>query len=115
MIMKRAEDVDKRIRQNPHHPNIIPYLATLDLDKRGRDALNALVSRFEGREPRCYNDVATYMDYDDADEPTVYEAYEMCAGCPLLVECSRFANASGPEHGVWGGEVWKQGRVKKND
>jgi hypothetical protein len=114
-IMKRAEDIDKRILQNPHHPNIIPNLATLDLDKRGKDALNTLMLKMDNNEPFCYDNPAVYVDYEEANEPSMYEAYKMCVGCPLLVECARFASASGPEQGVWGGEVWKQGRAKKND
>lgn len=114
-ILKRAEDIDKRILDNPYHPNIIPSLATLDLDKRGKDSLYSLFVALDESKPLCRDDFASYVDYEEADEPSVYEAYEMCAGCPLIVECGRFANASGPEHGVWGGEVWKQGRVKRND
>lgn len=113
VIMKRVEEIDKRILQNPHHPNLLPAIVNVDLDRRGRDALIALSSGLDNNEPLCAGREKEYVDYEF--EPTINEAYNMCAGCPLLVQCSRFANASGPDHGVWGGEVWKQGKVKKHD
>jgi hypothetical protein len=29
----------------------------------------------------------------------------------MLVECARFANAYQPTVGIWGGEVWKDGKI----
>ena len=112
-MMRKAEEIDKRILKDPRNENIPVALVQIDLDKRGRDALNALMGKFPDAVAKCNNNPGPYMDY--VEEPTMIEAYEMCKGCPLLVECGRFANANGPEQGVWGGEVWKSGRVKKYD
>jgi hypothetical protein len=37
----------------------------------------------------------------------------LCEGCPLLVECGRFAAAYRPPLGVWAGEVWVDGKIRK--
>jgi len=33
----------------------------------------------------------------------------------MLVECARFANAYRPPVGVWGGQVWRNGKVVEDD
>lgn len=112
-MSRKADEIDKRIRKDPHNAAIPIALAQVDMDKRSKDALNALMSKYPDAQGKCYDNPAEYMDYER--EPSVHQAYELCKGCPLLVECGRFANANGPEQGVWGGEVWKSGRVKKYD
>lgn len=39
-------------------------------------------------------------------------ARQICDGCPVRVECARFALAIGDEHGFWGGMTAKE-RVKQ--
>ena len=36
---------------------------------------------------------------------------ELCAGCPVLEECRKYAGRIGNAWGVWGGQLWEDGRV----
>ena len=112
-MMRKAEEIDKRILKDPRNESIPLALAQVDLDKRSKDALGALMGKYLDEQSKCYDNPGPYMDYEV--EPSVEQAYQLCKGCAMLVECGRFANANGPEQGVWGGEVWKSGRVKKYD
>ena len=112
-ITKREDAIDRRILKDPQGLGIIEALVNIDMNKRSRDAMQTMVSSPGYVEAKCVGKKEQYVDY--VVEPKIYEAYEMCAGCPLIVECGRFANSVGPDHGVWGGEVWNKGRIKKYD
>ena len=58
-------------------------------------------------QPACNND-PTFTLYETA--PSVDEAREMCAPCPLLDLCRASALETKPAWGVWGGIVWVMGR-----
>lgn len=36
------------------------------------------------------------------------EAMAVCAGCPVQLECLRYAIANGEQHGIWGGRTTRQ-------
>lgn len=92
-----------------------PSLNYLKLTKRQQLASTPLERKLDSAVPRCEGRSAEFIDYDEADEPLSEVAYRMCDGCPMLVECARFANAYRPPVGVWGGQVWRNGKVVKND
>ncbi|MFC5998278.1 WhiB family transcriptional regulator [Quadrisphaera sp. GCM10027208] len=50
---------------------------------------------------------------DDADERAA--AAELCAPCPALDECGRYAAAARERHGVWAGRDRTPCRRKEND
>jgi hypothetical protein len=108
-IVKREDAIDRRIEKDPRSNSIITALVNVDMNKRSRDSMQAMVSSPNWSKGLCANKPEKYFDYDE--EPTREEAYLLCNGCPLLVECARFANANGPERGVWGGQIWKNGRL----
>lgn len=86
----------------------------LKLNKRSQRAWEPLEAKFDQTVSRCYKNPEQYIDYDEGAPPTKREAYEMCAGCPMLVECARFAAAYKPIIGVWGGERYESGVVVKS-
>ena len=92
-----------------------PSLNYLKLTKRQQLASTPLERKLDSDKPNCEGRSAEFIDYDEADEPLSEVAYRMCDGCPMLVECARFANAYRPPVGVWGGQVWRNGKVVKND
>lgn len=57
-----------------------------------------------------------WVDYGDEDEPfetpTAVEAVTMCSGCPVVEGCFAYAKLYKPNHGVWGGILWRNGRGK---
>lgn len=85
----------------------------LKLNKRSQRAWEPLEAKFDQTVSKCYKNPEQYIDYDEEAPPTKQEAYEMCAGCPMLVECARFAAAYKPIIGVWGGERYEGGVVIK--
>jgi hypothetical protein len=85
----------------------------LKLNKRSQRAWEPLEAKFDQTVSKCYKIPEQYIDYDEDNPPTKQEAYEMCAGCPMLVECARFAAAYKPVIGVWGGERYEAGVVIK--
>jgi hypothetical protein len=91
--------------------NSFPSLNYLKLTKRQQIAMSPLEDALDSREPNCKNRSADFIDYHEDYEPTAEVAYQMCGGCAMLVECGRFANAYKPPVGVWGGQVWRDGRV----
>ena len=91
--------------------NNFPSLNYLKLTKRQQIAMSPLEEALDSGEPNCKNRSADFVDYHEDYEPTPERAYEMCRGCPMLVECSRFANSYRPPVGVWGGQVWRMGKV----
>ena len=80
------------------------------LGKRADRAAGALQKKLDTSEPNCAGNPGPYVDYPDDDIPTPMEAYVMCKGCPVLLECARFASAYKPTVGVWGGEVYVDGK-----
>lgn len=84
----------------------------LKLNKRQRLAWQPLEKAFDNERGLCYKNPGPYIDYEDGDEPHSSTAYALCYGCPMLVECGRFANAYKPVVGVWAGQVWINGKVK---
>lgn len=108
-MVKREDAIDKKIEKDPRANNIITSLVNVDMNKRSRDSMQAMVASPNWGEGLCSNNPEPYIDYDV--EPTQEDAYWLCNGCPLLVECARFANANGPERGVWGGQIWRNGRL----
>lgn len=100
----RADDLIKSGKEDA-------ALAYLKLAKRAERASVALHRSMEASEPKCLDNPGPYVDYDEDNPPTKEEAYLLCVGCPVLVECARFANVYRPEVGVWGGEVYQAGRV----
>jgi Transcription factor WhiB len=92
-----------------------PSLNYLKLTKRQQVAMTPLEVALDNKTPNCKNNPGEYIDYHEDYEPTAQRAYEMCGGCPMLVECARFANAYRPPIGVWGGQVWREGKVVPSD
>lgn len=86
-------------------------LKYLGLSKREQMAWQPLQEKFNETSSFCYESPRDYMDYDSDFPPSKSRAFELCNGCPMLVECGRFANASKPVIGVWAGEVWRDGKV----
>jgi hypothetical protein len=62
----------------------------------------------EGPAPFCNDQPEEWSDY--AEVPLVDEAEWMCRPCPLLDLCRENAERIRPDHGVWGGEAWKNGK-----
>jgi hypothetical protein len=83
----------------------------LMLNARANRANNALWKAYKSNTPKCDGREADFIDYDEDNIPTPDDAYMMCEGCPVLVECARMANAYKPPVGVWGGNVWKDGEI----
>jgi hypothetical protein len=86
-------------------------LSYLTLNARSNRANNALWKAYRANDPKCLNREDIYVDYKEEDTPTPEQAYRMCEGCPVLVECGRFANAYRPPVGVWAGQVWSDGEI----
>jgi len=87
-------------------------LTYLKLNKRGERASDALQEAMLKGRAKCAGNPAPYIDYDEELPPTKDQAYAMCEGCPVLVDCARFASAYRPAIGVWGGEVWSNGSLQ---
>jgi hypothetical protein len=83
----------------------------LKLNKRSQRAWEPLETKFDRTKSKCYKNPGPYIDYDEEDVPFASQAYKLCEGCPMLVECARFAAAYKPTVGVWGGEVYIDGKV----
>ena len=86
-------------------------LRYLNLNKRSQRMWEPLEKKFGEVRSLCYEKPTNYIDYEEQDTPSKDEAFRMCNGCPMLVECGRFANAYKPVIGVWAGEVWQEGKV----
>ena len=83
----------------------------LKLNKRSQRAWEPLAEAFDRTASNCYENPGPYIDYDEDDVPFASTAYKLCEGCDMLVECARFAAAYKPVIGVWGGEVYIDGKV----
>ena len=86
-------------------------LKYLKLNKRSQKAWEPLEKAFDNTRSLCHKNPGPYIDYDENLPPSKEIAYLLCEGCPMLVECGRFANAYKPVIGVWGGQAWKDGKV----
>lgn len=104
--IKAADKADRLIEAGKEDQG----LAYLRLNKRAERAAETLQKHLADKEPNCHENPGPYMDYDEDHPPTRLQAYVMCEGCPVLLECSRFANAYRPPMGVWGGEVYVNGK-----
>lgn len=112
--LKEIKDIDrllsKEVKAGSATFNSLKYLK---LGKRAGQASQALEAAFDNARAKCYANPGPYIDYEDGQEPRPIDAYRLCEGCPLLVECGRFAAAYHPPVGVWGGEVYVGGKVVK--
>jgi hypothetical protein len=86
-------------------------LSYLKLTRRAERASDALQNAMIVRRAKCADNPAEWIDYDELSPPSKSMAYVMCVDCPVLVECARFASAYRPVIGVWGGEVYDQGKI----
>jgi hypothetical protein len=103
---RAAERADELI-QAGKEDNALKYLL---LNKRAERASVALHKKMEHTEPNCIDNPRPYTDYPEDDPPTKLQAFLMCQDCPVMVECARFATAYRPAIGVWGGEVYSDGK-----
>lgn len=104
---RAAERADEMIKSGKEDQ----ALNYLKLAKRADRASSTLQKAIDERGAKCLDNPAPYVDYDDENPPTKDEAYELCRGCPVLIECARFANVYRPEVGIWGGEVYESGKI----
>lgn len=104
--IKAADKADRLIEAGKEEQG----LAYLRLNKRAERAAETLQKNLGNGKPNCEGNPGPYMDYDEEHPPTRLQAYVMCEGCPVLLECSRFASAYRPPMGVWGGEVYVNGK-----
>lgn len=106
------EKNDKALRRDiDKNSSTFPSLGYLKLTKRQSLASIPLEHKLDSDTPNCKDKSDVFIDYHEDYEPTPQKAYELCKGCPMLVECARFANAYRPPVGVWGGQVWRNGKV----
>jgi hypothetical protein len=109
--LKRADKLlESEVKKGSATFNSLKYLK---LGKRASQASQALEDAFDRARAKCYSNPGPYMDYEEGEDPRPIDAYRLCEGCPLMVECGRFAAAYRPPIGVWAGEVWVDGKVKK--
>ena len=83
----------------------------LRMTKAAERVWEPLHNMFDKARSFCYQNPTNYIDYEEEDTPSKNHAFQLCNGCPMLVECGRFANVYKPVVGVWAGEVWKDGKV----
>jgi hypothetical protein len=105
---RAAEKADKLIRDGKDQ-NALKYLL---LTKRAERAAEPLQKKLGTERALCQDNPGPYIDYQEGQEPSAEEAYLMCKGCPALLECARFAIAYAPPVGVWGGEVYIDGKTQ---
>lgn len=109
---KRAQRYDKILAVEITQGNgSYTGLNYLKLGKRAQRAWEPLAEKFDTERGLCKGNPVPWIDYDDENEPSPNRAFQLCNGCPLLVECGRFAAAYKPVIGVWGGEVYRDGKV----
>lgn len=104
---RRASDRADSLIQKGKIDSALNYIK---LAKRADRAAEALHKKLDREKPNCADSPGPYIDYPEVSPPTPMEAYLMCQGCPVLLECARFASAYKPAVGVWGGEVYIDGR-----
>lgn len=109
---KRAQRYDKILAVEITQGNgSYTGLNYLKLGKRAQRAWEPLAEKFDTARGLCYRNPGPYIDYEEENEPSPNRAFQLCKGCPLMVECARFASAYKPVIGVWGGEVYREGKV----
>lgn len=108
-----AERYDRILANNPDGSAKYTSLNYLKLGKRAQNAWEPLQDAFDNGKSKCYENSAVYVDYDEHTQPDAIFAFKLCEGCPMLVECGRFAAAYKPAIGVWAGERWMNGEVVK--
>jgi hypothetical protein len=109
---KRADRYDKILAVEVTQTNgSYTGLNYLKLGKRAQRAWEPLAEKFDQARGLCYRNPGPYIDYEEENTPSPNQAFQLCKGCPMLVECARFASAYKPVIGVWGGEVWDNGKV----
>ena len=106
---KAAEKADRLIEEGKDES----ALRYLQLTKRAERAAETLQKELGRQEPNCSENPGPYIDYPEGQEPSTIEAYLLCKDCPVLLECARFANAYRPAVGVWGGEVYIDGKTRE--
>ena len=104
--MDASERADRMIRKGKPD-NALNYL---NLTKRAQRANEKLQQTLDNSSPNCHDNPGPYMDYPENRPPSAERAYELCKGCPVLADCARFASAYRPPMGVWGGEVYVDGK-----
>jgi hypothetical protein len=104
---RAAERADDLITSGKEE-NALNYLK---LTRRAERASDALQKAMLTRRAKCADNPGPWIDYDEENPPSKNRAYLMCVDCPVLVECARFASAHRPAIGVWGGEVYEQGKI----
>lgn len=72
-----------------------------------------LIEKIQEVKPKCFQRPYNFVDYDEEFPPTKAEAEILCSGCPLMMDCKAYAHAERPAHGVWGSEVWEDGKLRK--
>lgn len=105
---RRAADKSDEMIGTGKEDNALMYLKLNKRAERMSDALQAAMLR---NKAKCADNPGPWIDYEEEDAPTKENAYKMCVGCPVLVDCDRFAVASRPEVGVWGGQTWREGKL----
>jgi hypothetical protein len=83
----------------------------LKLPIRAIKAESELHLAMEEDRAKCEGREAEWIDYDEESAPNRSVARAMCEGCPLLRECGIFADESKPAWGVWGGNVYVDGKA----
>jgi|GEM_PF-2476407 hypothetical protein len=104
---RAAEKADQMIGAGKED-NALNYLK---LNKRSERMSDVLQKAMTQNKAKCADKPEVWVDYEEGEEPTKNQAYVMCHDCPVLVECARFASAYRPAVGVWGGEVYKDGKL----
>jgi WhiB family redox-sensing transcriptional regulator len=56
-------------------------------------------------------DARTRDQFFRDDLPSIAAAKRICADCPVMVECLEGAVARGEAAGVWGGQLFDEGRI----
>jgi hypothetical protein len=105
---RRAADRADELIESGKEERALNYL---QLNRRAERASDALQKAMLKNKAKCADDPGPYIDYDETNPPSKNRAYLLCVDCPVLVECARFASASKPAIGVWGGEVYYEGTL----
>ena len=68
--------------------------------------------------PECKGAPELFVDYETltgaAMAHAIDDAKAICATCPFVEMCDEYARLVKPGHGVWGGKLWRKGRVAKS-
>lgn len=86
----------------------MPKLDYLHQDRKESSLHTPLTLAMKGNEP-CFNNpdrFAVGSEDGQDDLPTDREAQLMCAPCPLLEKCGKYAETKHPAWGVWGAKVY---------